>query len=138
MNATTYCLWNENRNSILCPRLLQGEKVLLLLHEEELLEEDFIVFLQEFIMGGSISHLFTYEEQTTIINSIRTEVTQAGLTYTRDVAWNFFLRWAAMLFIQTVCLNWSSGFWIIYCMVLKWGFHGYDILHKKYSYAGSQ
>ena len=82
----------------------------MLLHEEELLEEDFIVFLQEFIMGGSISHLFTYEEQTTIINSIRTEVTQAGLTYTRDVAWNFFLRWAAMLFIQTVCLYWSSGF----------------------------
>eukprot|EP00105_Crassostrea_gigas_P044993 XP_019929141.1 PREDICTED: dynein beta chain, ciliary isoform X4 [Crassostrea gigas] len=70
----------------------RGEKILLLLHEEELLEEDFIVFLQEFIMGGSISHLFTYEEQTTIINSIRTEVTQAGLTYTRDVAWNFFLR----------------------------------------------
>uniref|UniRef100_K1PIP3 Dynein beta chain, flagellar outer arm n=1 Tax=Magallana gigas TaxID=29159 RepID=K1PIP3_MAGGI len=75
-----------------CPHVLQGEKILLLLHEEELLEEDFIVFLQEFIMGGSISHLFTYEEQTTIINSIRTEVTQAGLTYTRDVAWNFFLR----------------------------------------------
>jgi hypothetical protein len=38
-----------------------------------------------------ISHLFTYEEQTTIINSIRTEVTLAGLTYTRDTAWNFFL-----------------------------------------------
>ncbi|XP_056010102.1 uncharacterized protein LOC125667097 [Ostrea edulis] len=70
----------------------RGEKILLLLHEEELLEEDFIVFLQEFITGGSISHLFAYEEQTTIINSIRTEVTQAGLTYTRDVAWNFFLR----------------------------------------------
>ncbi|XP_069115919.1 uncharacterized protein [Argopecten irradians] len=69
-----------------------GEKILLLLHEEELLEEDFLVYLIEFIIGGSISHLFTYEEQTTIINSIRTEVTQAGLTYTRDTAWNFFLQ----------------------------------------------
>jgi len=63
----------------------------LLLHEEELMEEDFLVFLIEFIVSGSISHLFTYEEQTTIINSIRTEVTLAGLTYTRDTAWNFFL-----------------------------------------------
>jgi hypothetical protein len=54
------------------------------LHEEELMEEDFLVFLIEFIVSGSISHLFTYEEQTTIINSIRTEVTLAGLTYTRD------------------------------------------------------
>jgi len=66
---------------------------LLLLHEEELLVEDFLVFLIEFITGGAISHLFQYEEQTTIINSIRTEVTQAGLTYTRDVAWNFFLKY---------------------------------------------
>ena len=55
------------------------------------MEEDFLVFLIEFIVSGSISHLFTYEEQTTIINSIRTEVTLAGLTYTRDTAWNFFL-----------------------------------------------
>ncbi|KAJ8316357.1 hypothetical protein KUTeg_006371 [Tegillarca granosa] len=70
----------------------KGEKILLLLHEEELLEEDFLVFLIEFIVSGSISHLFSYEDQTTIINSIRTEVTQAGLTYTRDTAWNFFLK----------------------------------------------
>jgi dynein heavy chain len=48
------------------------------------MEEDFLVFLIEFIVSGSISHLFTYEEQTTIINSIRTEVTLAGLTYTAD------------------------------------------------------
>ena len=75
--------------SSVCP---QGEKILLLLHEGELLKEDFLVFLIEFIVSGSISHLFTQEEQTTIINSIRTEVTQAGLTYTRDVAWNFFVR----------------------------------------------
>ena len=36
--------------------------MLLLLHEEELMEEDFLVFLIEFITGGSISHLFQYEE----------------------------------------------------------------------------
>ncbi|KAK3108743.1 hypothetical protein FSP39_014630 [Pinctada imbricata] len=84
-----------------------GEKVLLLLHEEELLEEDYLVFLQEFIVGGSISHLFTYEEQTTIINSIRTEVTQAGLTYTRDVAWNFFLMTVRNNF--RLCLIVSEG-----------------------------
>lgn len=71
---------------------VQGEKLLLLIHEEELLQEDLLVFLTEFVVSCTISPLFTYEEQTTIINSIRTEVTQAGLTYTRDVAWNFFLR----------------------------------------------
>ena len=73
---------------------LQGEKVLFLLEEEEMVEENFLVYLSEFILVGHISHLFSLEESTTIINSVRTEVTQAGLTYTRDVAWQFFLRWA--------------------------------------------
>ena len=72
---------------------IQGEKVLFMVEDDELIEEDYLVFLSEFIVSGSISHLFTQEEQTTIINSIRTEVTQAGLTYTRDVAWDFFLRY---------------------------------------------
>ncbi|KAK6172547.1 hypothetical protein SNE40_016179 [Patella caerulea] len=85
----------------------KGEKILLLLHEEELVDEDFLVFLTEFIVSGSIMHLFSYEEQTTIINSIRTEVTQAGLAYTRDVAWNFFLKTVRKNF--RVCLIASNG-----------------------------
>ncbi|XP_055866060.1 uncharacterized protein LOC106055129 isoform X2 [Biomphalaria glabrata] len=70
----------------------RGEKIVLLLREEELADFDYLIYLTEFIVSGSITHLFSQEEQTTIINSIRTEVTQAGLTYTRDVAWDFFLR----------------------------------------------
>ena len=66
--------------------------MLFLLHEDELFNENFLVFIMEFIVSGSITHLFTPEETTTIINSIRTDVTQAGLTYTREVAWNFFLK----------------------------------------------
>lgn len=72
--------------------LSQGEQLIFLLEEEELQEEDFLVSLTEFIVSGDITHLFSQEEMTTIINSIRTEVTQAGLTYTREVAWEFFLR----------------------------------------------
>ena len=79
-------------NLIIIFYFLKGEKVLFLLEEEEMKQEDFLVYLTEFVVFGTISHLFSPEEQTTIINSIRTEVTQAGLSYTRDVAWNFFLR----------------------------------------------
>ncbi|XP_033103095.1 dynein heavy chain 9, axonemal-like [Anneissia japonica] len=71
---------------------VKGEKVLLLLTEEELMEEDFLVYIGEFVVTGAITHLFTSEEQTSIINSIRTDVTAAGLTYTRDTAWDFFLK----------------------------------------------
>nr|XP_006816782.1 PREDICTED: dynein heavy chain 17, axonemal-like [Saccoglossus kowalevskii] len=68
------------------------DKVMLLLNEDELVDEDFLVHIGEFIENGAITHLFTSEEQTTIINSIRTEVTAAGLTYTREVAWDYFLK----------------------------------------------
>ena len=70
----------------------QGEKILLLLTDEELLNEDFLVYVGEFVVTGAITHLFSAEEQTSIINSIRTEVTAAGLTYTRETAWDFFLK----------------------------------------------
>ena len=72
--------------------LFQGERLLFVLEEDDLTEEDFLVYVAEFMVSGAISHLFSFEQSTTIINSIRTEVTQAGLTYTRDVAWQFFLE----------------------------------------------
>ncbi len=37
-------------------------------------------------------HLFTIEEETTILNSIRTQVVQSGYVYTRETAWEFFVK----------------------------------------------
>lgn len=71
---------------------VKGEHLMLLLPESDLSEEDFLVYVSEFLVSSSISHLFTEEEQTSVINAVRTEVTQAGLAYTRDVAWDFFLK----------------------------------------------
>lgn len=65
---------------------------MLLLPESDLTDEDFLFHVSEFLVSSSISHLFTEEEQTSVINAVRTEVTQAGLAYTRDVAWDFFLK----------------------------------------------
>lgn len=63
-----------------------------MLNEEELQDIDYLVYMEEYVVTGAISHLFTPEEQTTVINAIRTEVTAAGLTYTRETAWDFFLK----------------------------------------------
>lgn len=71
---------------------VKGEHLMLLLPESDLAEENFLVHVSEFLVSSSISHLFAEEEQTSVINAVRTEVTQAGLAYTRDVAWNFFLK----------------------------------------------
>ncbi|CAH1797693.1 unnamed protein product [Owenia fusiformis] len=86
---------------------VKSEKTLFLIEEEELVDEDFLVFVTEFIVSSDITPLFNFEERTTIINSIRTDVTQAGLTYTRDVAWDFFLRTVQTNF--RICFIASSG-----------------------------
>lgn len=40
-----------------------------------------------------MSSLFSLEEETSVLNSVRTQVQQAGLSFTRAVAWEFFLRY---------------------------------------------
>jgi len=40
-----------------------------------------------------VSSLFPLEEEATVLNSVRTQVQQAGLTFSRAVAWEFFLRY---------------------------------------------
>ncbi|XP_033641711.1 dynein beta chain, flagellar outer arm-like [Asterias rubens] len=87
---------------------VKGEKILLLLTDEELLNEDFLVYVGEFVVTGAITHLFSAEEQTSIINSIRTEVTAAGLTYTRETAWDFFLKTVCSNF-RVILVSSSSG-----------------------------
>nr|KAG5694045.1 hypothetical protein BaRGS_025624 [Batillaria attramentaria] len=47
--------------------LYKGEKLALLIHEEELVTDDLLVYLTDFIVSCSITPLFTHEEQTTII-----------------------------------------------------------------------
>nr|XP_018669150.1 dynein heavy chain 9, axonemal [Ciona intestinalis] len=71
---------------------VKGEKLVFLLHDDKEVTHECLTMVEELVRHGSISHLFTNDEQTTIANSVRSEVTAAGLTYSRDVAWNFFLN----------------------------------------------
>ncbi|XP_075192459.1 uncharacterized protein LOC142291659 [Anomaloglossus baeobatrachus] len=70
---------------------LKGQKTLLLLTEEQI-DSTALVYVTEFVVFGFVSHLFTLEEQATITNAMRSEVTNAGLTYSKENAWNLFLQ----------------------------------------------
>uniref|UniRef100_A0A8C5WK28 Dynein heavy chain n=1 Tax=Leptobrachium leishanense TaxID=445787 RepID=A0A8C5WK28_9ANUR len=98
---------------------LKGQKTLLLLAEEEI-DSTALVYMTEFVVFGSVSYLFTSEQQATIANAMRNEVTNAGLNYSKEKAWKLFLeavqqniRW---LFIKSGvgpdfrkwCLDFSS------------------------------
>lgn len=70
----------------------QGEKLVLLLNSTELLHESFLVCLYEFVKDCAISSLFSPEDQSQIVNAIRSDVTQAGLTFSEETAWQFFIE----------------------------------------------
>ncbi|CAF0814108.1 unnamed protein product [Brachionus calyciflorus] len=71
---------------------IRGEKVMLCLTEEEMEHKEFLAYITEFLISEEVMHLFTIEEETTILNSIRTQVVQSGLVYTRETAWEFFVK----------------------------------------------
>ncbi|XP_063809812.1 uncharacterized protein LOC135027842 isoform X3 [Pseudophryne corroboree] len=70
---------------------LKGQKSLLLLTEEDI-DPAALVYITEFVVFGSVSHMFTLEQQATIANAMRNEVTNSGLTYSKESAWNLFLQ----------------------------------------------
>jgi hypothetical protein len=66
--------------------------VVICLTEEEMTHKEFIVHVAELMISEEIMHLFSIEEETTILNSIRTQVIQAGLVYTKEIAWDLFMK----------------------------------------------
>ncbi|KAE8625049.1 hypothetical protein XENTR_v10006145 [Xenopus tropicalis] len=70
---------------------LKGQKIMILLAEEQI-DNTALVQITEFIVFGSVSHLFTSEQQATIANAMRNEVTNAGLTYSKERSWSLFLQ----------------------------------------------
>lgn len=70
---------------------LKNEKILLLLTDQELVHESFLTNVYQFVKGCAISPLFSIEHQAKIVTAIRSDLTQAGLKYSKETAWNFFL-----------------------------------------------
>ena len=69
---------------------------MILITEEDFQHLDLIINITNLINTEDISSLFSLQEETTVINSVRTQVQQAGLTYSKAVAWDFFLRYVCL------------------------------------------
>ncbi|XP_040278224.1 dynein beta chain, flagellar outer arm-like [Bufo bufo] len=86
---------------------LKGQKTLLLLTEEQI-DLTALVYITEFVVFGSVSHLFTLEQQATVANAMRSEITNAGLTYSKENAWNLFLQ-SVQLNIRWLLIQSDTG-----------------------------
>jgi hypothetical protein len=71
---------------------VKNEKMVILLTDKEILDESFLTCVYEFIKGGAISPLFSKEEQAKIVNAVRSDMNQAGVAFTRQSGWQFFIK----------------------------------------------
>ncbi|CAF4591105.1 unnamed protein product, partial [Rotaria sp. Silwood2] len=71
---------------------IRNEKIILLITEEEFEHIELIIHVTNLLNTEEMSSLFSLEEETSVLNSVRTQVQQAGLSFSRAVAWEFFLR----------------------------------------------
>ena len=70
---------------------VKNEKMIILITDKEILDESFLTCVYEFVKGGAISPLFSKEEQAKVVNAVRSDMTQAGIAFTRQSGWEFFI-----------------------------------------------
>ena len=69
----------------------QDEQLLLLVDSSELAEPSFLTPLYQLVKGCSVSPRFSPEQRARIINGVRPDLTRAGLPFSGEAAWDFFI-----------------------------------------------
>ena len=70
----------------------KGEPVLFLFTDSQIVDERFLVLINDLLASGEIPDLFAAEDKDEIINAIRPEVKAQGLPDTRENCWNLFIE----------------------------------------------
>jgi dynein heavy chain len=94
VNRKSQNLHNQLKTKLIvaCNRAgVRCEKLLLLFTEEEIVHNEFISYLTDFLVSEDIKHLFE-DDETTILNSIRTQVVQSGVAFSKESAWELFVK----------------------------------------------
>lgn len=69
----------------------KNEKICFLFTDNQITNENFLVFINDLLASGHIPDLFPPDEKENAINAVRSEVKSAGIIDTNDNCWNFFI-----------------------------------------------
>eukprot|EP01028_Stygiella_incarcerata_P003513 TRINITY_DN1708_c0_g1_i1.p1 TRINITY_DN1708_c0_g1~~TRINITY_DN1708_c0_g1_i1.p1 ORF type:complete len:4499 (-),score=1316.34 TRINITY_DN1708_c0_g1_i1:2775-16271(-) len=70
----------------------KGEGVMFLFTDSQIVDERFLVYLNDLLSSGNIPDLFAPEEKDDLMNGVRSEAKQAGIIDTRENLWAFFIE----------------------------------------------
>ena len=70
---------------------LKGIGVSFLLTDGQIVDDRFLVLLNDFLSSGNVADLFDFDTKEEVLSSIRGEVKAAGIADTRENSWDFFI-----------------------------------------------
>ena len=107
----------------------KGFQIVWMLTDSQILDEGFLVLVNDFLSSGIISDLFPPEDKLDAINAVRNEVRAEGLIDTNDACWEFFIDKVRTNLHMVLCMSpvgpnfrvWCRKFpALINCTVLDW------------------
>ncbi len=84
--------FKENLLSLFAKAGIKGQPTSLILVDSQLLNERFLVFLNDFLTSGNIPDIFTNDNKDDFRNGIRNEAKQAGVPDTPENLWHLFIE----------------------------------------------
>lgn len=70
----------------------KGIPVVFLMTDNQIVKEDFLVYINDLLSTGYIADLFTPEDKDNFINAVRNEVKATGMLDTTENCWDFFIN----------------------------------------------
>jgi len=71
---------------------VKSEGICWLLTDGQIVDETFLVYINDFLSSGNIPDLFDRETKDDVINAVRNEVKGEGMVDTNDNCWEFFIE----------------------------------------------
>lgn len=70
---------------------MKGTAITFLMTDNQIVNEKFLVYINDLLSTGYIADLCTQEDKDTFCNSVRGELKQAGMVDSADNCWDFFI-----------------------------------------------
>lgn len=84
--------FKENLLSLYTKAGAKGQPVVFLMTDNQIVKEQFLVYINDLLSTGIVADLFTPEDKDNFCNAVRNEVKATGLLDTTDNCWDFFIN----------------------------------------------
>lgn len=105
--------FKENLLALYTKAGVKGIPITFLMTDNQIVNEKFLVYINDLLSTGYIADLCTTEDKDTFCNSVRGELKQAGIVDTIENCWDFFIdkvclvfRFDALFWLFTIGISW--------------------------------